>query len=158
VFLQSLATPGQHGAAKVIDTLTTLSRRDDLDDLSVYLWGKRIVPAAVPTTQTNQGQFFTNRIKRFFQWANSAERTLEPMFERTTVESSYIDASYEAIVLPTVTVAEYHDGTLEQVTPHRTEGVYQSVRDHVDSLEAQFSDARMVEESSEASSVAAEDD
>jgi hypothetical protein len=141
LFVQSFAPVGHQATDEIIDGVTELVDAGYLDDFSVYLWGKRISPDAPATEQTDQGQFFTTRLDQFYRWATTANRDLEPMFERTEVDSSFADRSYDVISVPTVALAEYQGRTLEHVTPHRASGRYVAVDDRLADLETRVRDS-----------------
>jgi hypothetical protein len=135
LFVQSFDPIGHQATKQIIDDVSGLADAGYLDDFSVYLWGKRISPDAPATEQTDRGQFFTTRLDQFYRWAATANRELEPMFERTAIDSAFRDRSYDVISVPTIALAEYRGRTLEHVTPHRAGGDYVAVDDRLATLE-----------------------
>jgi hypothetical protein len=135
LFVQSVSPgPGHSHQDSVVETLTALATDGLFDAPAVHVWGDQLVADSVTVTHTETGKFLHDRLESFWDWAASSGVSLEPMFGRRTVRSEMTGESYRALSVPTVTLAEYTDGALTNVTPHVADGLARTVSDRLTAL------------------------
>jgi hypothetical protein len=135
LFVQSVSPgPGHSHQDSVIEALTALATDGLFDAPAVHVWGDQLVADSVTVTHTETGKFLHERLESFWDWAASSGVSLEPMFGRRTVRSEMTGESYRALSVPTVTLAEYTDGALTNVTPHVADGHSRTVSDRLAAL------------------------
>lgn len=122
--------PTEHTARRkrVMDRLETLVEAGDLDDVTVRVWGDEI---AVEGDQPAAAREILTRVERFEEWADAADAELGRAFERRRVECSFTERTCVSQRLPAMALAEFADGDLQCVTPHRREGAQVSVPERV---------------------------
>lgn len=127
---------------EVIDALEELEAEGAIDEFTLLVWGDR-APASPGGTRTDAGLFALNRVAVFSEWAERNDRSIEPFFERRTVDSELADEHYQAVVFPRMTLAEYEGQDLRSVTPCRGPERADSVPDRVSRLRAAAADDRI---------------
>lgn len=116
VYVRSLSPEGAPEQHALFDRLNTLSMAGVIDYWTVHVVGKEVCPDIA--TATDPGQFICERIQEFNAWAERNDMSLGAFFERRPVTSQITDEEYEAMVIPSVTLAEFDDeGTLQFVAP-----------------------------------------
>lgn len=112
--------PTQERALERVDAIER--DRDREIETAVRVWGKEI--ERVPDTDTDTGgvripqlELIGSRLETFEEWADRADRRLEPFFRRRTVQSAITGESREVWRLPTIALAEFADGDLLHVAP-----------------------------------------
>lgn len=127
------AGKGQQESA--IDRLNELESEGHIDEFSVNVWGKRVSLSSA-ASQTDAAQFVLDRVEEFRDWARRTGRSVDSFFETRRVESSITDEKYAALVLPSLTLAEYRGGELAYVAPCSDGGDVHTVDDRLDTLES----------------------
>lgn len=94
----------------------------------------RELPARPADAVTDYGRYLLRRVAAFREWAAETGRCLDAQFERHTVESSFTGESHDALVVPTVVMAEYDDQDLRFVTPCGDGSDHLTVQDRLDHL------------------------
>ena len=117
-----------------LERLSRLERDGVIDEYTVHVWGRRISPDAA-AAETDVGRFVLDRIEAFEDWANDVGASVRSFFDTEAVDSSITGASYEAITVPTLTLAEYHGDELRWVAPCAVDGTVYTVPDRLDALE-----------------------
>lgn len=102
-------------------------------DVAVRVWGRRVCPEG-PTARTDAGRFALDRLAAFRAWAATSGRSLEPFFRTEQHRSALTGESYPAVLLPSVTLAEFSGDELTFVTPHVAGGRAVSVTERLDAL------------------------
>lgn len=122
VYVRSLSPEGTPQQQAIFDRLDALSAEGVIDYWTVHVVGKEVCPETA--TSTEPGQLICERIEQFKDWADDEDVSFGPFFERRRVSSELTDESYETMVLPSLTLAEFDsDDTLQFVTPcFRDEG------------------------------------
>jgi len=119
----------------VIDQLDELERAGEISGYDVIVWGKQIAPESAGAN-TDEGRYILNRVAEFKQWALSNNVSLESFYGRTAVDSEASDASYDALVLPMMGLAEYDGDELTHVAPCTKGDTVHTITDRLESLEA----------------------
>lgn len=134
LYVRSL-TPddGRGPQSAVIDTLSRLEDEGRIDELTVSVWG-RIVGLSTTARRTDEGQAILDTIAAFRAWARATGRSLNPAFTTRETTARITGESHASILLPTMVLAEYHDGELHHVTPHQQNGAVTTVADRVNTL------------------------
>lgn len=118
----------------LIERLDRLERSGTVAEVTVRVWGRRVCPEG-PTARTDAGRFALDRLAAFGAWAEESGQSLEPFFRREQHRSALTGESYPAVLLPTVTLAEFRGDELVHVTPHVVDGRAVSVAERLDALE-----------------------
>ena len=135
LYVRSLLPDGAHGRQEaVIKRLERLEARDEVEDVSVIVWGKQVAPESA-VAHTEEGEYILNRVAEFKQWALSNNVSLESFYQNQTVENETSDSTYDAIVLPVMGLAEYRDGELHHVAPCTDGKAVHTITDHLDRIE-----------------------
>ncbi|MBX0325712.1 hypothetical protein EGH21_22090 [Halomicroarcula sp. F13] len=135
LYVRSLLPDGAHERQEaVIDHLDRLDREDEIAGYNVVVWGKQIAPESA-AANTEEGKYILNRVAEFRQWALSSNVSLESFYQTSEVESEVTDGAYDAMVLPVMGLAEYHDGELAHVAPCTDGDVVHTIMDRVERLE-----------------------
>jgi hypothetical protein len=119
----------------VIERLSRLERDGVVDEYTVRVWGRRICPDTA-AADTDAGRFVLDRIEAFEDWAAEAGASVRSFFDTAEVDSSITGESYEAITVPTLTLAEFRGEELQWVSPCADGGTVYTVADRLDALEA----------------------
>ncbi|MFB6179471.1 MAG: HTH domain-containing protein [Halorientalis sp.] len=120
---------------------TAIERLDDLESagrlaaFNVHVWGHQ-VSLSTAAADTAAGQFVLNRVDQFREWADETGRSVDSFFETRRIESEITGEQYAALVLPSLTLAEYHDGDLAYVAPCSDGDSVCTVEDRIDTLAA----------------------
>jgi hypothetical protein len=118
---------------QVVERLETLSERDTLAAMDVSVWGEQI--SLDPATRSEAANAIYERVETLRDWAEAHDRTIEPVFEERTCDSSLTGDRHEVLVLPVMVLAEYRDGSLHHVSPAGDGSSVQTVTDRLDVLE-----------------------
>lgn len=136
LYVRSLAaTPSQTNHEAVIDRLEQFVDEGIVDEYTVQIWGKKVAMES-PAAQTETGQFIHERLKKFRHWASVNQLSITSFFERQDVESSITGEQYTAIVLPTLTLAEFDGDSLRGMAPCTDGDTVYTVFDLLDAIEA----------------------
>jgi hypothetical protein len=120
-YLRSLAPrTGRDRVTLFVRWLDHLAVEGAVDDVRIRVTGEA-VPASPGGCVTTVGASRLERLVRFRDWATLTGQELGQGFDRTSVHSSFAGRDYDAIVPPTLRLAEYERGRLRFVTP-RLEG------------------------------------
>lgn len=134
LYVRSLLPEGySQQQAATLERVTDLVADGVIGERQVQVCGHQ-VPASVAATRTAVGELLVTRLAAFQEWAGRNDCSLAPAMEFRTVDDSLADAHYRAIRLPAVLLAEYRDGDLRCVTPHRDGDLVRSVGDRLDEL------------------------
>jgi len=124
---------GKRQQERVIDRLDRLESAGHVDELSVDVWGRQVELSSA-AARTDAGRFVLDRVDAFREWAAETGRSVESFFRTRRVESTITDESYAALVLPSLTLAEYRDGDLAHVAPCTDGDEVTTVADRLDVL------------------------
>lgn len=125
LFVRSLASRGSGDRQETAaETLAALAGEGAVDHYEVHVWGE-----AVPVDSDHP---IARRVTEFRDWAASNGAGLSGV-ERRTV-GSLVDEGRTVTTLPTMALAEYHDGDLASVTPYERDGVVYTVEDRLGAL------------------------
>ncbi|MFD1585748.1 HTH domain-containing protein [Halorientalis brevis] len=134
--VRSLAPRAGHAQQNVaIERLDDLESADRIEAFNVHVWGHQI-SLSTAAANTDAGQFVLDRVEQFRSWAAETGRSVDSFFETRRVESEIMDEEYAALVLPSLTLAEYRDGDLAFVAPCSDDGSVCTVEDRIDVLAA----------------------
>ena len=136
LFVRSLTPRTSRGRLEdLIEHLEMLETRGRIQSFEVHVWGSRIDRTSV-AARTEIGQFVTERVETFSEWACENDFSLGSFFEEEPVESSITGEEYSATTFPTATLAEYVDDDLSFVTPCSDGDTVYTVEDRLDALES----------------------
>lgn len=125
LFVRSLAPRGcGRLQADAIDTLSELVDRGIVDDYEVRIWGD-----AVPVDGDHP---IVREVVRLREWAATNGAELLGVDRRTA--GSLVEEARAVTALPTMVLAEYHDGKLACVSPHERDGVVHTIEDRLGAL------------------------
>lgn len=135
LYVRSL-TPrgGRDRMEELLEKLDGLKARGEIAEYSVHVWGTRIDPSSA-MAETDAGQFLSGRVQRFVDWAADHGFSTGSFFEAEPIRSSITGEEYEAMTLPTATLAEYVDGELSFVTPCTNGETVYTPADRLDALD-----------------------
>lgn len=134
--VRSLAPRAGHSQQNAaIERLDDLASAGRVGEFNVHVWGHQ-VSLSTAAAKTDAGQFVLNRVEQFREWAKETGRSIGSFFETRRVESEIMDEEYAALVLPSLTLAEYRDGDLAFVAPCSDGGSVCTVEDRIDDLAA----------------------
>jgi len=132
--VRSLAPRGGKGQQEsAIERLDQLASTGRIEEFSVNVWGRRVSLSSA-AAETDAAQFVLDRVDEFRDWARRTGRSVDSFFETRRVESSITDEQYAALVLPSLTLAEYRDGELAYVAPCTDGDTVHTVDDRLDVL------------------------
>jgi hypothetical protein len=126
---------GGHRQERVIDRLDRLEAAGHIDEVTVDVWGRQVSLSSA-AARTDAGRYVLDRVASVREWADETGRSVASFFETRRVESEITDEEYVALVLPTLTLAEYRDGDLAHVAPCSDGGEVTTVSDRLDVLAA----------------------
>lgn len=129
---------GHRQQERVIDRLEELESNGQVDEFSIDVWGKQVGLSSA-AARTDAGRFVLDRVESFREWAAENGCSVESFFETRHVTSQVTDEQYTALVLPSLTLAEYRDGDLSYVAPCSDDGDATTVHDRLDVLDASSS-------------------
>jgi hypothetical protein len=123
--VRSLASrTGKGIQEQAIDRLQRLETTGELDALSVRIWGEEVA-LSTTATETERGRAILQRVGAFREWAAHNDVSLAPFFEPREKTSRITGEEYATLRLPVLVMAEYVDGDIVHVAPHRRDsGVY----------------------------------
>lgn len=137
LYVRSLSPAGgQRQLDAVITRLERLATTGRIAEFTVHVWGKQIATSSV-ATRTTAGQAILDTVDEFRAWAREHGRSLRSFFDTRDVRSRITGEDYTALVLPTMTLAEYHGDDLRFVAPCADGDTMYSVTDRLDTLEAE---------------------
>jgi hypothetical protein len=120
---------------RVIDRLDHLESVGRVDEVAIDVWGRQVGLSSA-AARTDAGRYVLDRVESFREWAAETGRSIESFFETRRVESEITDEKYVALVLPSLSLAEYRDGDLAYVAPCSDGGEVTTVPDRLDVLSA----------------------
>jgi len=129
---------GKRRQNSVIDRLEDLESEGYVDEWTVDVWGRQVGLSAA-AARTDAGQFVLERVAAFRDWADDTGRSVASFFETRHVDSGITGEQYTALVLPSLTLAEYRDGDLAYVAPCSDGDEVTTVTDRLDVLAASSS-------------------
>lgn len=115
MYVQALDPSSNHQIRDLLDRLTELEAAGRIASWDVYVVGKTVCPDTA--FETEAGRHLCARFLQFRDWATRTEKQLDPFFHPRTVKSEITGDEHEVITVPTVTLAEFADGSLQFVTP-----------------------------------------
>lgn len=125
LFVRSLASRGTDDLHETTgETLAALADDGVVDHYEVHVWGE-----AVPVDSDHP---IARRVAEFCDWAASNGAELSGIGRRTV--GSLVDEGRTVTTLPTMALAEYHDGDLASVTPYERDEVVYTVEDRLGAL------------------------
>lgn len=134
LFVRSLAPRATRGHLEdLIEHLEMLETRGHIQSFEVHVWGSRIDRTSA-AARTEVGQFVTERVEAFSEWACENDFSLGSFFEEEPVESSITGEEYTATTLPTATLAEYVDDDLSFVAPCSDGETMYTIEDRLEAL------------------------
>lgn len=137
LYVRSLCSDGTTSPQEtVIRRLSRLERDGIVDEYTVHVWGRRVSPDTA-AADTDAGRFVLDRIEAFRAWAADAGMSIRSFFDTDEIDSSITGESYDAITVPTLTLAEFCGDDLRWVTPCADGGTVYTVSDRLDALEAE---------------------
>lgn len=140
LFVRSLVTAGNGRRLEgTLSTLDELAAEDELQSFDVTVWGDK-VPIAGGVVETDATAPLLAEVEQLRGWADATGADLLG-FEECTV-GTLVEQTRPALSLPEMTLVEYRDGEIEQVTPHVRGGVVTSVEDHLETLVSDRVDAK----------------
>lgn len=135
LYVRSLAaTPSQTNHEAVITRLDQFVDDAVVDEYTVHIWGKEVAVES-PATQTATGQCILKRLKQFRHWADRNKLSITSFFDRRDVDSSITGERYTAIVVPTLTLAEFDGDSLRRMAPCTDGKTAYTVFDLLDAIE-----------------------
>lgn len=117
----------------IVDRLDDLVEAGTLADYQVVLTGAEL-PAMPADAVTDYGRYLLGRIAVFRRWVTATDHSFGSLFERRTVRSSITGEEHDALLLPTVVMAEYEGGALRFVSPCGEGADHVSVDDRLGTL------------------------
>lgn len=108
--------------------LRALEREGEIEELRVDSWGVRGGRCA----DLDEGAAST--LEEFESWADRADRSLAPAFDRREVSSAFCDRSVRRIDVPILSIAVYAGDRLRCVTPCSDRDRTYTVQDCIDAL------------------------
>lgn len=134
LYVRSLYPSGaQHQQEQVIERSRELAEAGHITGVSVTVWGRQVPRDG----GTAIGAAIRDRIEAFEAWSDRAGTSLASVFETRESRSLLTGETTQAIVLPTLCLAEYHGDDLEYVAPCVDGGTVCTVRDRLDRLETE---------------------
>jgi hypothetical protein len=142
LYVRSLSFDGARNNQKqAIETLRCLAVDNDIDALTVTVWGTEISLSST-ARETDTGAVVLDRLAEFKEWASDRDVSVAQFFETREVWSRVTGEEYTAVVLPTICMAEYHDDDLQYVTPNVDGENTTTVIDRITELEAEHETER----------------
>lgn len=133
LYVRSLVADGAQAQQEaVIGRLDRLRDRGDIAGFAVDVWGARVSPDGA-TARTDAGAAVLRQVEAFRAWAD--RHGMSVGFEAGETRSAITDEAYTAVVLPTMTLAEYRGDTLRFVAPCTDGESRHTVTDRLDRLE-----------------------
>jgi hypothetical protein len=132
--VRSLAPPaGGVALDAAVARLEELDASEVIDEYGVHVWGRRIATDTT-TAGTDAGEAIFDRLNAFHAWADRTGMSLDSFFAIEETRSTITGETYEAVVLPTMTLAEYEGDDLRFVTPCTDGTAVYTVPDRLDAL------------------------
>lgn len=136
LFVRSLSPrDSRRRIESIVDRLDALVAEGAVDHYRVRPTGTEL-PATPADAITEYGTYLLGRVAAFQEWARATDRCVEALFERRTVSSQFTGDEHDALVLPTVVMAEYEGRNLRFVTPCVDDGENTTVRGRLEDLAA----------------------
>ncbi|MFC4357864.1 HTH domain-containing protein [Halobium salinum] len=137
LFLRADPEPGaERPRQRVVERLSALEREGALDEYDVVVWGREIRLGG-PLEGTPYYRSVLDRVEEFETWAARTGTSLDPLFQRRTVESVMTDEEYEVLTLPVACLAVYRDDELHRLYPCGSGDGACSVTECLDRLESE---------------------
>lgn len=134
VFVRSLSPrTSRRRLEEIVARLDRLVAADAILQYRVRPTGTEL-PATPADALTEYGSYLLNRVAAFQEWAAATGRSLGSTVDRRTVYSRFTGEEHDALVLPTVLVAEYDGRALRFVAPCEADGERVTVLDRLDAL------------------------
>lgn len=125
LYVRALAPrAGYEQVDRVRSELARLADEGAVAEYGITIWGD-----ALPVEGDHP---LVDRVAAFRSWADDADVTLVSVERART--GSLVDDPQTVWTLPTLALAEYHDGTLVAVTPHERDGAIHTVGDRLATL------------------------
>ena len=118
---------------RVVERLERLVEDGVIADYRVVPTGAEL-PATPADAVTAYGEYLCRRLDVFEEWAAASGRSLGSVLERRTVDSAFTGEVHDALVVPTMLMAEYDGTALRFVAPCDADGERVSVMDRLDAL------------------------
>ena len=131
VYVQSL-TPSKHH--QIGPLLEQIEETELITTSKSYVVGREICPETA--LKTDVGQHLCGRFLQFRDWARRTGRRLDSFFQPRTVRSAITAEEYETISVPTFTLAEFTNDTLQFVTPCTDGDTHYTPHDRLTELSA----------------------
>lgn len=130
--LSPSGTRAQQGT--VIERLERLDNEDMIDEFTVHVWGKQL-DLSTAAARTDAGQFVSNRVAAFEDWARQNDLRINHFFERREIQSGILAEVHTVLTLPVMALAEVRDGEVQCMAPCVDGEIVYSVIDWLDALE-----------------------
>lgn len=134
VYVQSLTPYKNRRITRLLERVNELEAAGAIESSDVYVVGEELCTETAMTTDL--GRQLCARVLQFREWAKRANKQLDSFFRPQSVSSTLTNDEYEAIQLPTFTLAEFADDTLRFVTPCTDEDEHYTPQDRLDTLAA----------------------
>lgn len=134
VYVQSLAPNKNRQISTILKRIARLEAEGVIESFDVYVVGKELCPETA--LHTESGQYLCARLLQFRDWAEGENKEFGSFFRPQSVDSTLTGDEYETIPVPTVTVAEFVDGTLQFVTPCTDGETHHTPQSRLDQLSA----------------------
>jgi len=108
-------------------TLKKIDEGDAVDSLDVSVWS--------PEVPVTEGSEAVDAYRRFSDWADRQNVTVEPPFELRRRRSRLLGETGEVLVTPSICLAVYLDDTLLAAFPHTDDGGTVTVEDGIRELD-----------------------
>lgn len=120
----------------LIDQAELLVAEGRIDSFDTTVWGEQLPLDRPPRTET--GRALYDLLGQFERWAAEGERKIRPFFQSRTTSDGLATPGKErkVMTLPDIAIAEFHDGTLEWISPHQEANCVHSVQDHLSAISA----------------------
>ena len=103
---------------RAIDHLEALEERASVDSVSVRVWG-RTFERSERARRVPHLERIATALENFEEWADRADRSLEPFFRTQHIESTITDDEADVCRLPTLALAEYRDEEVRHLAPSK---------------------------------------
>lgn len=131
------------GSPDAVYTVRDRLKACGYEDIPIHVLGNRVLVAE----QSHAGELppaINDLLTAIQNWEASTAYSLEPFFTPETIHAEVIGFTRERLVVPTVALLEWTDGTLEFVSPCRHDERRISVIDRIEVLEDARPDKREV--------------
>lgn len=137
LYVRSLSPPDSRTRIEsIVSRLEDLVQDDTISRFRVLPTGSEL-PATPADAVTDYGAYLLGRIAVFQEWATATGRSVDSLFDRRTVSSSFTGEEHDTISLPTVLMAEYEGSALRFVSPCSEGDEYLTVLERLEDLAAE---------------------